>query len=301
MSGKDQTLAVVIPCHNEADNIVKLVEAIGDIRKQIEGEAGLSLLFVDDGSTDDTIEVIRKQSGDHPWINWLSFSRNFGKEAALYAGLLNSTDKDYIAVMDADFQDPPEMIAEMIGILDEHREYDCVGSFRTTRKGEPVVRSFFANAFYRIINKVSGIELKNGARDFRIMRKDMVEAILSMAERNRFSKGLFEWVGFNTYWLPYENIERQSGKTSWSFMKLVAYSISGIINFSSVPLALISIMGLICTFLSFVFLLVVNNQEVVGRYRCHTRLDLHGMYHNAPGRYPAFVAGNYRTVYFPDI
>lgn len=211
------------------------------------------ILFINDGSKDDTLKLIRDFAREDRRVKYISFSRNFGKEAAMYAGFCNA-DGDYAAVMDADMQDPPTLLPEMIGIL-ETGEYDSVATRRVNRDGEPPVRSWFAGRFYRLINKISDTDIVDGARDFRLMKREMVDAIVAMGERNRFSKGIFGWVGFRTYWLAYQNNERAAGETKWSFWKLFKYAIDGIINFSEAPLQLASWFGLLMTGISFFFLI----------------------------------------------
>lgn len=194
-------------------------------------------------------------------VRYFSFSKNFGKESAMYAGFCNARG-DYIVVMDADMQDPPNLLPQMIEIL-ETKEYDSVATRRETRSGEPPIRSFFARSFYKLINTISDSEIVDGARDFRLMKRDMVDAIVGMQEYNRFSKGIFGWVGFKTYWLPYQNIERVAGKTKWSFWKLFKYAIDGIVNFSQVPLSVTSWLGIIMTIASFLALVFVVFRRVV--------------------------------------
>lgn len=213
------------------------------------------LIFVNDGSTDNTLEQIKQIVQINPNVMFLSFSRNFGKEAAMYAGFCNAKG-NYVAVMDADMQDPPSLLPEMLKLL-ETGEYDSVATRRVSRNGEPLIRSWFARRFYRIINKVSDADIVDGARDFRLMNRKMVDAIVAMSENNRFSKGIFGWIGFKTYWLPYENIERVAGKTKWSFWKLLHYAINGIISFSEVPLNIASWFGFLVTGFDFIFLVFI--------------------------------------------
>ena len=210
------------------------------------------LLFVNDGSRDGTMDVLRRLARQDPRVQYLSFSRNFGKEAAMYAGFCNAQG-DYVAVMDADMQDPPSLLPQMVERL-QTGEWDSVATRRVTRKGEPPIRSFCARMFYKLINRISDADVVDGARDFRLMTREMVDAIVSMGEFNRFSKGIFGWIGFRTYWLPYENVERAAGETKWSFWKLFQYSIDGIINFSQVPLSIASWGGIALTALSFVMI-----------------------------------------------
>ena len=212
-------------------------------------------MFVDDGSKDRTIEIVKKLAEKDKRVKYLSFSRNFGKEAAIYAGLQNA-DGDYTAIMDADLQDPPALLQEMLDAIVKEG-YDSAATRRVTRKGEPPVRSFFARCFYRLMNKISTTEVMDGARDYRLMTRQFRDAILQMGEYNRFSKGIFGWVGFKTKWIEFENVERQAGETKWSFWKLLVYSIEGILGFSTVPLALVSVLGLLVCFAAFVFLAVI--------------------------------------------
>jgi glycosyltransferase involved in cell wall biosynthesis len=213
------------------------------------------LLFIDDGSKDKTLDILQKFALDDERVKYIALSRNFGKESAMYAGFCNATG-DYTAVMDADMQDPPSLLPEMIKIL-ESGEYDSVATRRASRKGEPKIRSFFARMFYKIMNKISDADVVDGARDFRLMKREMVDAIVNMCESNRFSKGIFGWVGFKTYWMAYENVERVAGKTKWSFWKLFKYSIDGITNFSSTPLKISSFMGFIFTLISLIMMIFV--------------------------------------------
>lgn len=231
-------ISIVVPCYNEEESLPFFYREITKIAKQMD-YVEFEFLFVNDGSKDKTLENLRDLAKMDSRVRYISFSRNFGKEAAMYAGLKESTG-DYIAVMDADLQDPPSLLIEMYAIL-QKKEYDCVATRRTTRKGEPIIRSLFAKLFYKIINKISKTEIVDGARDFRLMTRQMTNSIISMGEYNRFSKGIFGWVGYNTKWLEYENIERVAGKTTWSFWKLFIYSIDGIIAFSTAPLVISTI------------------------------------------------------------
>lgn len=207
-------------------------------------DSQFELIFVDDGSRDRTLEICKELKLLDGRVHYLSFSRNFGKEAALYAGL-KAAAGDYIAVMDADLQDPPELLKDMLFILQNDNQIDCVATRRTTRKGEPPIRSFFAKSFYKLINKISKAEIMDGARDFRMMTRQVVDAVLSMGEYNRFSKGIFGWIGFRTKWLDYVNVERVAGEPKWSFWKLFLYAIDGIIAFSTMPLVIASLSGIL--------------------------------------------------------
>ncbi len=246
-------ISIIIPCYNEEDALPIFYEELSLVLRTMQYK--YELLFVNDGSTDNTINVLYELAENDIQVKYLSFSRNFGKEAAMYAGFCNASG-DYIAVMDADLQDPPSLLPKMIEILNSEK-YDSVATRRVSRIGEPPIRSFFARQFYKIINKISDADVVDGARDFRLMRRTMVEAIVGMQEYNRFSKGIFGWIGFRTYWLPYENVERVAGETKWSFWKLFKYAIEGIINFSQVPLSLVSWLGLLATFFSFIAIIFV--------------------------------------------
>lgn len=229
-------LSIIVPCYNEQEAIPLFYEEAVSVVSTMDVE--YELLFIDDGSKDKTLSVLKElqKSDDH--VNYFSFSRNFGKEAAMYAGFCNARG-DYVAVMDADLQDPPSLLPEMLEKL-KSGEYDSVATRRVNRDGEPPIRSWFARKFYQLINRISDADIVDGARDFRLMKREMVDAIIAMNENNRFSKGIFSWVGFRTYWLPYENRERIAGQTKWNFWKLFKYAIDGIINFSQVPLSIAS-------------------------------------------------------------
>lgn len=254
-----QTLSVVVPCFNEEESLPLFLKELSSVAKKMEGEHSLAfeVILVDDGSTDRTLDVMKEQASAHDSlaIKWASFSRNFGKEAGLLAGLQHATG-DYVATMDADMQDPPSLLPQMFEIL-QTEDYDNVATRRTTRQGEPPIRSFFARMFYRLVNRISKTEIVDGARDFRLMRRSMVDAILSMPEYNRFSKGIFGWVGFKTKWLPYVNVNRVAGETKWSFFSLLLYSIDGIVAFSTVPLSIASVMGTIFCIIAFIALIFI--------------------------------------------
>ncbi len=244
-----EKISLIIPCYNEQKVLPLLYQELNSVSKKMI-ENSFEFLFIDDGSTDKTLDDIKLLSREDPRVKYISFSRNFGKEAAMYAGFC-AADGDYVAVIDADLQDPPSLLPEMLRIIKEEG-YDSVATHRISRKGEPKIRSVFARAFYKIINRISDADIVDGARDFRLMKKDMVNAIIDMCEYNRFSKGIFGWIGFKTYWLPFENIERAAGETKWSFWKLFKYSLEGIINFSQAPLNIASWIGIFFTILSFV-------------------------------------------------
>ena len=246
-------ISIVVPCFNEEENIPLFYEKIKEIMEGINAE--LELLFVDDGSSDKTLEIIKEYQKSDGAVRYVSFSRNFGKEAAMYAGLRETTG-NYVAIMDADLQDPPELLKEMYETL-LTKEYDCVATRRVTRKGEPKIRSFFARLFYKIMNAISNTDVVDGARDFRFMTRQMVDSILQLSEYNRFSKGIFSWVGFKTKWISYDNRKRARGKSKWNFWKLFAYSVDGITAFSTVPLVLSALMGMLFCFLAFIMIIFI--------------------------------------------
>lgn len=259
LRSQESMISIIVPCYNEQEALPFFHEEISRVLKEI-GE-DYELLFVNDGSKDDTLKELKALSTKDPHVIYLSFSRNFGKEAAMYAGFCNAKG-DYIAVMDADLQDPPALLPEMLKML-ETDEYDSVATRRVSREGEPPIRSWFARRFYDIMNRISESDIVDGARDFRLMKKSMVDAIVAMGEYNRFSKGLFGWVGFRTYWMPYENVERVAGETKWNFWKLFKYAIDGIINFSHVPLSIASWFGTTMTFFSFLALAVIIIRRLI--------------------------------------
>lgn len=255
-------LSVIVPCYNEEENVPYFYE---ELMKQeaalLERDILIELIYIDDGSKDGTVVEIKKLREKDDRVHMVSFSRNFGKEAGIYAGL-KKANGDLIVLMDADLQDPPSLLPTMVAaVLDEG--YDSVATRRETRKGEPVIRSFFARRFYRLINRISGTEIVDGARDYRLMTRAVVDAILSMTEYNRFTKGIFGWVGFKTKWLSYENIERTKGVTKWNFWKLFLYALDGILAFSTAPLAFVSVIGLIFCLLAFVLIVFIIVRTVV--------------------------------------
>ncbi len=256
-----EKISVVVPCYNEQEALPYFYDEITKIADEMKKKVEFEILFVNDGSKDDTLKGLRYLSKKDKRIRYVSFSRNFGKEAAMYAGLENATG-DYVTVMDADLQDPPKLLIEMYDLI-KNEDYDCVATRRSTRKGEPVIRSFFARKFYKLINKMSKTEMVDGARDFRLMTRQMVDAVLSMKEYNRYSKGLFSFVGFDTKWLEYENVERVAGNTKWNFWKLFAYAIEGIIAFTTAPLAIAAILGVILCFLAFVLIIIIVVKTIV--------------------------------------
>ncbi|WP_304147956.1 glycosyltransferase family 2 protein [Methanobrevibacter smithii] len=244
-----KTLDIVVPCYNEEEMLQIFYKEVSDNLKNIKW----NVIFVNDGSNDNTLEVIKELKNSYDNVKYISFSRNFGKESAIYAGLDYSAE-DYVVLMDADLQDPPSLIPKMMEYI---KEYDIVGTRRVTRKGEPFIRSFFARLFYKIANKITKIELVDGARDFRLMKREVVNAILDLKEYNRFSKGIFQWVGFETKWLEYENIERQKGESSWSFWELFKYSIEGIVSFTTAPLHIATITGIFFSIIAFLAIIVI--------------------------------------------
>ena len=254
-------LSAIVPCYNEEENIADFYREFmkNDAFFQ-DREIQLELWFIDDGSRDRTVAEIRKLIGQDKRVHLLAFSRNFGKEAAIYAGLEKASG-DYVVFLDADLQDPPSVLPEMFGYLEQG--YDSVATRRVTRKGEPPIRSFFARMFYRIMRRISRTEIMDGARDYRLMTRQVVNAILSMPEYNRFSKGIFGWVGFETKWLEFENIERKKGETKWSFWKLFIYSLDGITAFSTAPLAFAAVMGVLFCVAAFFFIIFIIVRKLI--------------------------------------
>lgn len=249
-----EKISLIVPCYNEEEVLPYFYEEFQKVAEKLK-DYNTEVVFVDDGSKDRTIQIIKDLAKNDTRVKYISFSRNFGKEAAIYAGL-RYADGEYIAMLDADLQDPPSLLPEMIrGIVEEG--YDSVATRRVTRKGEPPIRSFFARMFYQLMNKISTAEIMDGARDFRLMTRQFRNAILDMEEYNRFSKGIFGWVGFKTKWIEFENVERKAGETKWSFWKLFKYSLEGIIGFSTAPLAMVSALGLVVCFAAFLFLIVI--------------------------------------------
>lgn len=245
-------ISVVVPCYNEEESIALFYNEIILVAKEMDYE--FEFIFINDGSLDGTLEKLKDLSKIDERVKYISFSRNFGKESAIYAGFLNASG-EYVVMMDADLQDPPSLLPEMMEYINQG--YDSVATRRVTRKGEPPIRSFFAMLYYKVINKISNVDIVDGARDYRLMSSQMKNAILSVSEYNRFSKGIFGWVGFRTKWLEYENIERAAGETKWSFWKLFLYSLEGIMAFSTMPLVLVSALGLLFCLLSFVLILFI--------------------------------------------
>ena len=248
-------LSVIVPCYNEEENIRDFYdEMLKNASFFQEKEIEVELLYIDDGSKDKTVEEVRKLREQDERVHLVSFSRNFGKEAAIYAGLQKSKG-DLVVLMDADLQDPPSLFPEMYGYIEQG--YDSVATRRVSRKGEPPVRSFFARMFYRLMNKISKTDIVDGARDYRLMTRQVVDAILAMTEYNRFTKGIFGWVGYDTKWIEYENVERRKGETKWSFWKLFVYSLEGITAFSTIPLTMSAVMGAFFCVLAFIFVIVI--------------------------------------------
>ncbi len=252
-------VSIIVPCYNEQEALPYFYEEITKVFLDMNYD--YEVLFVNDGSKDDTLKILIGFAEKDEHIKYFSFSRNFGKEAAMYAGFCNAKG-DFVAVMDADMQDPPSLLPQMVEIL-EKGEYDSVATRRVDRAGEPPIRSWFARKFYWLINKVSDADIVDGARDFRFMKREMVDAIVAMGEQNRFSKGIFGWIGFNTYWLPYENVERVAGETKWNFWKLFKYAIDGIINFSQAPLSIASWFGIGMTGISVILIIFLIVRHLI--------------------------------------
>lgn len=250
-----ELISLVVPCYNEEEALPYFYEAFVKLATDFAPEVDLEVVLVNDGSKDKTLKVLKELSKSDTRVRYISFSRNFGKEAAMLAGLKKAKG-DYVTIMDADLQEPPEMVKEMYRII-KTEDVDCVGARRSTRDGESKVRSFFAKIFYKLINRLSETEIVDGARDFRLMTRQMVDSITSMEEYNRFSKGLFSFVGYETRWLEFKNVERVAGTTSWSFWGLFKYSLEGIVSFSTVPLYLSSLMGILMCFASIVYIIYI--------------------------------------------
>ena len=254
-------LSVLVPCYNEEESVALFYEEL--LKNQsffTEKELELELIYIDDGSVDKTVAEVKKLREKDERVHLVSFSRNFGKEAAMFAGL-EAANGDYVVIMDVDLQDPPSLLPEMYSYMEEG--YDSVATRRVSRKGEPPIRSFFARRFYALMKKISKTEIMDGARDYRLMTRQMVNAILSMQEYNRFTKGIFGWVGFRTKWIEYENVERAAGETKWNFWKLFWYSIEGITAFSTVPLMLASVAGVVFCLIAFVMMIFVIVRKLI--------------------------------------
>ena len=252
-------ISVIVSCYNEEESLPLFYKEMNKVMEEMTSNE-FELVFVNDGSSDKTLDVIKSLREKDTRIRYVSFSRNFGKEAAMLAGLDYATG-DYITLMDADLQDPPRLLPEMLKYINEG--YDCVGTRRVTRKGEPPIRSFFARMFYKLINKLSKVEMVDGARDYRLMTRQMVDAITSTREYNRYSKGLWSFVGFKTKWLEFENVERIAGETKWSFWKLFKYAIEGIVAFSTVPLTMAAFLGILFCLIAFIMILVIIFKTVM--------------------------------------
>mgnify|MGYP005755592669 FL=1 len=246
--------SLIIPCYNEEQALPILYRSLWEVAEELGKTSEFEFIFVDDGSQDGTLRLLKELAAQDERVVYLSFSRNFGKEAAMYAGLKNARG-DYVAIMDADMQDPPSLLPEMFRLMEEG--YDSVATRRVSRAGEPRLRSLGARMFYRVINRISDADIVDGARDFRLMKREMVDAVVAMSEYHRFSKGIFGWVGFRTCWLPFENVERAAGETKWSFWGLLKYSVEGIINFSQAPLSIASWCGIGLTGVSFLMVLFI--------------------------------------------
>ena len=269
-------ISLIVPCYNEEQALPFLYEALCELRKGIEGTGKeFEFIFVNDGSTDKTKDVIKDLAARDKDVRYVIFSRNFGKEAAMYAGL-EASKGDYVAILDADMQDPPSLIPEMIKSLDND-ECDIVAARRVTRKGEPKIRSFFARRFYKLINRMIEVEIADGARDFRLMKRIVVDAILELSERQRFSKGIFAWVGFRTKWIEHVNVERVAGETKWSFWKLFKYAIDGIVAFTTAPLRLATIAGFASAVAAFGYMIYYFIRAVILK-----------IYNDVPG-YPSLL------------
>ena len=254
-------LSAIVPCFNEQENIFDFYDEFMKNEAFFKSvDVDFELIFVDDGSKDETVLRVKELNEKDKRVHLVSFSRNFGKESAMYAGL-NTSKGDYVVIMDCDLQDPPALLPEMIKAITEEG-YDSVATRRVNRKGEPPIRSFFARKFYKIINKMSNTEIVDGARDYRLMTRDFVNAILSMEEYNRFSKGIFGWVGFKNKWLEFENVERKKGETKWSFWKLFVYALDGIMAFSTAPLAMASFLGVFFCIVAFLFIIVIMVRQL---------------------------------------
>ena len=251
---KSEVISIIVPCYNEEESLFYFYNEILKVINYMKNYS-FEVLCIDDGSKDNTLEILKKLSIKDKRIKYISFSRNFGKEAAMYAGLKKSSG-DYVVIMDADLQDPPSLLPEMINFI-KKENFDSVATRRVTRKGEPPIRSFFARLFYKIMNKISKTEIVDGARDYRLMTRQFVNSLLELSEYNRFSKGLFGWVGYKTKWFEFENVERVAGETKWSFYKLLLYSMEGIVAFSTVPLIISAIMGVLFCLISMIFIFFI--------------------------------------------
>ena len=255
-------ISIIVPSYNEQETLPLFYKEISRVAKDfLEQNVNLEIIFVDDGSKDQTLNIMKEYANKDGRVRYISFSRNFGKEAAIYAGL-KEVRGNYVVIMDADLQDPPDLLREMYQLIKDD-EYDSVATRRVSRKGEPVIRSFFARMFYKIMNKMSEVDIVDGARDYRMMNKKMADAVLTLEEYNRFTKGIFGWIGFRTKWLEYENKDRAAGETKWSFWKLFKYSIDGIVGFSTIPLMFASWIGMTACVISFIIICFVIVRQVL--------------------------------------
>lgn len=254
-------LSLIIPCYNEQEALHPFMEELSRVLPVLGDDVKAEVLMVNDGSSDNTLEVMRELEKSYECVRYLSFSRNFGKESAMLAGFA-AAKGDYVAVMDADLQDPPALLPDMLRAVREEG-YDCAGTRRITRKGEPPIRSLFARLFYRLMNVLSRTQLVDGARDYKLLSRKAVDALLAMPEYNRFSKGLYEWIGFRTKWFAYENVERVAGETKWSFWKLFKYSLEGIVAFTTFPLAVASILGMLFMLVSLIIIIALCVRQFV--------------------------------------
>lgn len=263
MEKKNDVISIIVPCHNEQEVLPFFLEEVEKVYNEMHKKYNTEFeyIFIDDGSKDKTLELLKGYAKENSRVNFISFSRNFGKEAGMYAGLQHATG-DYVVIIDADLQDPPHLMDEMYKTLIE-TDYDCVASCRVDRKGESKIRSAFAHMFYKIIRKISKVDIVDGARDFRMMTRQMVDAIVSLEEYNRFSKGIFAWVGFKTKWIPFENINRKAGTTKWSFWGLMLYAIDGILAFSTAPLALSAILGIVLCCVAIIMIFVIIAKTLI--------------------------------------
>ncbi len=244
-------LSIVVPCYNEEESVELFLK---EIQKTLVGY-NFEIIYINDGSSDNTLKNIKNQADENSNIKYISFSRNFGKESAIYAGL-KSASGDFICIMDADLQHPPELLPEMIDTI-QNGDYDVVAARRVSRNGEPKIKSFFSHLFYKVFNRISEMDLVEGATDYRVMTRQVVDSILQLSEYNRFSKGLFQWVGFETKWIPYENVERIAGETTWSFWGLFKYSVEGIVAFTTAPLSISTFLGTIISIVAFIYMVFI--------------------------------------------
>ncbi len=253
-------ISIIVPCFNEEKSLVEFYKQFSIVRKEIRHQC-FEIIFVDDGSQDKSLQIIKQITKQDPEAYYISFTRNFGKEAAILAGLKQAKG-EYVAILDADLQDPPELLIKMYDLIQEGT-YECIATRRVNREGEPKIRSFFAKLFYKLINKISDIEIMDGARDFRLMKREVVNSILQLGEYNRFSKGIFGWVGHRTKWIEYVNQERRAGESKWSFWGLFRYALEGVVAFSTVPLALSSLVGIALFIMSIIFIVVIVIKTII--------------------------------------